>query len=143
MLPPSPVIWWKELGSKPKWLPLNSGYHDVNVHKPHCLSCKPNFLTARQDRVCIYFSTVSAQETVLHTTTDTSHHGVSYPKKPIDKRQRKHSFCPFSTGVWSLFCDKNRIMIFTDKDWPLVNNNKRRCLKVSRPKRVLGLAYSR
>ena len=28
-LPPSPVILWIELGGKPKWLPLNSGYHDV------------------------------------------------------------------------------------------------------------------
>ena len=23
-----PVILWIELGGKPKWLPLNSGYHD-------------------------------------------------------------------------------------------------------------------
>ena len=28
-LPPSPVILWIELGGKPKWLPLNFGYHDV------------------------------------------------------------------------------------------------------------------
>ena len=24
-----PVILWTELGGKPKWLPLNSGYHDI------------------------------------------------------------------------------------------------------------------
>ena len=29
ILPPSPVILWIELGGKPKWLPLNFGYHDV------------------------------------------------------------------------------------------------------------------
>ena len=28
-LPPSPIILWIELGGKPKWLPLNFGYHDV------------------------------------------------------------------------------------------------------------------
>ena len=27
--PPSPVILWIELDGKPKWLPLNFGYHDV------------------------------------------------------------------------------------------------------------------
>ena len=27
-LPPSPVILWTELGGKPKWLPLDFGYHD-------------------------------------------------------------------------------------------------------------------
>ena len=27
--PPSPVILLIELGGKPKWLPLNFGYHDV------------------------------------------------------------------------------------------------------------------
>ena len=26
---PSPVILWIELGRKPKWLPLNFGYHDI------------------------------------------------------------------------------------------------------------------
>ena len=29
IVPPRPVILWIELGGKPKWLPLNSGYHDV------------------------------------------------------------------------------------------------------------------
>ena len=29
ILPPRPVILWIELGGKPKWLPLNFGYHDV------------------------------------------------------------------------------------------------------------------
>ena len=29
ILPPSPVILWIELGGKPRWLPLNFGYHDV------------------------------------------------------------------------------------------------------------------
>ena len=29
ILPPSPVILWISLGGKPKWLPLNFGYHDV------------------------------------------------------------------------------------------------------------------
>ena len=29
ILPPSPVILWIELGGKPKWPPLNTGYHDV------------------------------------------------------------------------------------------------------------------
>ena len=29
ILPPSPVILWIEQGGKPKWLPLNIGYHDV------------------------------------------------------------------------------------------------------------------
>ena len=28
LLPPSPFILWIELGDKPKWLPLNFGYHD-------------------------------------------------------------------------------------------------------------------
>ena len=28
-LPPSPVILWIALGDKPKWLPLNFGYHDL------------------------------------------------------------------------------------------------------------------
>ena len=34
ILPPSPVILWVELGGKPKWLPLNSGYHDVMHMSP-------------------------------------------------------------------------------------------------------------
>ena len=29
ILPSSPVILWIELSDKPKWLPLNFGYHDV------------------------------------------------------------------------------------------------------------------
>ena len=29
ILPPSPVVLWIELDGKPKWLPLNFGYHDV------------------------------------------------------------------------------------------------------------------
>ena len=33
ILPPSPVILWIELGGKPKWLPFNSGYHDVRPCK--------------------------------------------------------------------------------------------------------------
>ena len=33
-LPPSPVIPWIELGGKPKWLPINSGYGDV-MHMAH------------------------------------------------------------------------------------------------------------
>ena len=34
ILPPSPVILWKELGGKPKWLPLKFGYHDVMHTNP-------------------------------------------------------------------------------------------------------------
>ena len=34
ILPPSPVILWIELGGKPKWLPLNFGYHDVMCTAP-------------------------------------------------------------------------------------------------------------
>ena len=34
ILPPSPVILWIELGGKPKWLPLNFGYHDVMCTGP-------------------------------------------------------------------------------------------------------------
>ena len=35
----SPVILWISLGGKPKWLPLNFGYHDVMRTSPmeHCL----------------------------------------------------------------------------------------------------------
>ena len=33
-MPPSPVIWWIELGGKPKWLPLNSEYHDIMLTSP-------------------------------------------------------------------------------------------------------------
>ena len=33
-LPPTPVILWMELGGKPKWLPLNFGYHDVRHTAP-------------------------------------------------------------------------------------------------------------
>ena len=29
ILPPSPVIFWIELGGKPKWLPLNFGCHEA------------------------------------------------------------------------------------------------------------------
>ena len=34
ILPPSPVILWIELGSKPKWRPLNFEYHDVMRSAP-------------------------------------------------------------------------------------------------------------
>ena len=34
ILPPSPVILWIKLGGKPKWLPLNSEYHDVMCTSP-------------------------------------------------------------------------------------------------------------
>ena len=37
ILPPSPVIWRIELGGNPKWLPLNSGYHDVMHTSPIAL----------------------------------------------------------------------------------------------------------
>ena len=30
-----PVILWTELGGKPKWLPLNFGYHDIMHAGPH------------------------------------------------------------------------------------------------------------
>ena len=33
-LPPSPVILWISPGGKPKWLPLNFGYHDVMRTSP-------------------------------------------------------------------------------------------------------------
>ena len=34
ILPPSPVILWIVLACKPKWLPLNFGYHDVMLTAP-------------------------------------------------------------------------------------------------------------
>ena len=34
ILSSSPVILWIELGGNPKWLPLNSGYHDVMHTRP-------------------------------------------------------------------------------------------------------------
>ena len=34
VLPPSPVILRIELGGKPKWLPLNFGYHDAGSNLP-------------------------------------------------------------------------------------------------------------
>ena len=39
ILPPSPVILWKELGGKPKWLPLNFGYHVIVRIAPIWLRC--------------------------------------------------------------------------------------------------------
>ena len=32
--PPSPVILWIELDGKPKWRPLNFGYHDIMQTAP-------------------------------------------------------------------------------------------------------------
>ena len=35
ILPSNPVILWIELGGRPKWLPLNFGYHDVMHTAPN------------------------------------------------------------------------------------------------------------
>ena len=35
IVPPSPVILWIEQGGKPKWLPLNFGYHDTMRAAPN------------------------------------------------------------------------------------------------------------
>ena len=34
ILPPGPINLWIELGGRPKWLPLNFGYHDVMRTSP-------------------------------------------------------------------------------------------------------------
>ena len=47
-LPPSPVILWIDLGGKPKWRPLNSGYHDVMRPGPIALHCSIMFKDQRE-----------------------------------------------------------------------------------------------
>ena len=39
ILPLSPVNLWKELDGKPKWLPLDFGYHDVMRTSPIATTC--------------------------------------------------------------------------------------------------------
>ena len=48
ILPPSPVILWIELGGKPKWLPLNFGYHGVMGTSP--------IVSTRPRPFCIFFT---------------------------------------------------------------------------------------
>ena len=43
ILPPIPEILWIELGGKPKWLPLNPGYHDVMRTSPIFQNQQNNF----------------------------------------------------------------------------------------------------
>ena len=77
ILPPSPVVLWIDLGGKPKWLPLNFGYHDVmrtaligeswrdngyQVNHPWSLHI-PNF----------YDAMVNVSEHVLHKRSSHKH----------------------------------------------------------------------
>ena len=54
-LPPSPVILWISLGGKPKWLPLDFGYHDVMRTTPLCVMVKCHLSRKTEIPACILF----------------------------------------------------------------------------------------
>ena len=80
-LPPSPVILWKELDGKPKWLPLNFRYHDMmctdristteNVLISSIIESSPiNLFLVQGDRSCCFKNDKGLGSTLLnpHTT---------------------------------------------------------------------------
>ena len=88
ILPPSPVILWIELGGKPKWLPLNSGYHDV-------------MCTAPSQNVCV-------QKSFVH---DKVLEFVHYPHAKLCIWQIR---CWYASSRWLDTCRSTCITFFPD-----------------------------